>query len=408
MKYIQFILLFILILVTSSCTSDTSTISLTISSSDYVTSDVPVHGTIDRPKGIPTDQIDVTLESENGAFQNIPGQLIADDEGNETLWWILPETDQKQPKKWKANFEQKTDGDTPGFSWLDVPGKHMDLLFDDKKVFRYEYELDSQLIKDELLTAKNKVFYHIFDRTGENLITNGYEDGVWPHHRGIMIGWRDVGFRDQELSFWGMEDLTTQKHIKFISKTAGPVLAKVEALIHWDDSTGVTVLEEHRCATIYHQHSPGMLLLDFSSTLKAINGPVTLDGDAEHGGVQFRAHNDIAVDASGSEKPTYFFHKAGIDPTKDYNLPWVGMSYGLNSKTYSIVEMSDSENPQPAIWSAYRDYGRFGPYIKYELDDKESFGVNYRFWISESAMPDKEIIAAKYQAYQDPPELTAE
>lgn len=411
MKYIQFILLYAIVLMTSGCSSDTNTLLLTISSASYEASDVPVHVKIDRPAAFtntPTEDITITLESGQGEYQNIPGQLVQNENGQEELWWILPETSDSQPLEWKATFYKKSGADVSVFSWQDDPGKHMDLLFGQKKVFRYEYELDSQLVKGKTLTAKNKVFFHIYDLSGEHLITNGYEDGVWPHHRGIMIGWRDVGFRDQELSFWGMEDLTTQKHVKFVKKTAGPVLATLEALIHWNDSTGTTVLEEHRLATVYHQHRPGIMLLDFSSNLKAINGPVTLDGNAEHAGVQYRAHNDVAAEAPGSEKPTYFFNKEGIDPTTDYNLPWVGMSYGLNNKTYSVVEMNDPDNPKPATWSAYRDYGRFGPYIKYDLEHNESFDVNYRFWISESAMPDRGKIAAKYKAYQHPPDIMVE
>ncbi len=405
------LLTFMIALVTISCSSGPETISLKVQVTDYVSQGVPVHADITLPsefKGLNPNQIGVTLNSDNGEHQDIPGQITMGDNGQNQLWWMLPETSESKPLLWKATFNKSTDANIPAFTWQDDPGKHLDLLFDQKKVFRYEYELDSQFVKGETLTAKNKVFFHIYDLDGEHLITNGYEEGVWSHHRGIMIGWRDVGFRDQELSFWGMEDLTTQKHIKFVTKTAGPVLAKVEALIHWNDSTGTTVLEEHRFATIYHQKSPDILMLDFSSNLKAVNGPVTLDGNAEHAGVQYRASNDVAAEVPGSKKPTYFFNKEGIDPTKDFNLPWVGMSYGLNNKTYSVVEMSDHGNPRPAIWSAYRDYGRFGPYIKYELGNKESFNVNYRFWISESTMPDRGEIAAKYEAYQHPPELMVE
>ena len=84
------------------------------------------------------------------------------------------------------------------------------------------------------------------------------------------------------------------------------------------------------------------------------------------------------------------------------------MSYGLNNKTYSVVDMNGAGNPEPTIWSAYRDYGRFGPFIKKDLSKGESFNINYRFWISESSIPARADITAKYEAYQHPVEVKIE
>ncbi len=202
-----------------------------------------------------------------------------------------------------------------------------------------------------------------------------------------------------------MEDLTVQKHIEFKKSIAGPILAQTEALIQWNDSTGTTIIEEIRKATIYRQSPPDLLLLDFTSSLKAVNGPVTLDGNADHGGVQFRAHNDVAEDAPGAKKATYYFHQDSIDPIEDYNLPWVAMSYGLNNKTYSILQMDNPDNPGPNIWSAYRDYGRFGPFFRKDLDANETLTIQYRFWMSENDMPDRDVLSSKYTAYIKPVQI---
>ncbi len=406
-----YLLASICMLMATACFNNDSSLTLKVKSSDYVSEDIPVHLQIKLPaeyQDLAVENIGVTMASKDGAHKNIPGQITLDDNGEHQLWWVIPETNGDKDVLWKATFHQTIDSSIPVFSWEDTPGKHMDLLFDNKKVFRYEYELDSQRVKGETLTAKNRVFYHIFDLDGKNLITNGYGAGEYPHHRGIMIGWRNVGFKGQNMSFWGMEDLTTQKHIKFIKKTAGPVVSQLESLIHWNDSTGNTIIEEVRTATIYNQPKPVIVLLDFSSNIKAVGDSVTLSGDPEHAGVQYRAHNDVAIDAPGSSKPTYFFNQENTDPKKDYNLPWVGMSYGLNNKTYSVVDMNGSGNPEPTIWSAYRDYGRFGPFIKKDLSKGESFNINYRFWISESTMPARADITAKYEAYQHPVEVKME
>lgn len=407
MKNLLGLFAIVIILFVSSCSSGDTTLSIRLDGVERSVDNVPINAQIELPgtfQDVQVNEIGVTLKSADGAMQNITGQVTEENDGQHRLWWVVPAEGQAVPMEWEASFYRLDDTGSPKFMWHDDQGKHLDLLYDGKKVFRYEYELDDQFVLGETLTAKNRVFYHIYDLSGERLITNGYEEGVWSHHRGIMIGWRDVTYQDQKLSFWGMEQLTTQKHIEFLKLTVGPVLARVKSRIHWNDSTDHTILEETRTATIYHQPAPVIATIDFTSQLTAVAGDVNLAGDSEHGGVQFRAHNDIAAETPGSKKASYFFHQDGIDPTEDHNLPWVGMSYDLDHKTYSVVEMSAEGNPQPAIWSAYRDYGRFGPYFSKNLADGESFEVNFRFLVRESAMPSRAEIDAQYEWYTEPPE----
>ena len=399
------VFLLALLLVFSQCTTkNTSKIVLNEEPTNYTSQEVPVHAEIQlsaKFQNVSNDELSVTLQTKSGKFSDVPGQITESATGKRELWWILPETTDNKVE-WDATIKKDSSQQESGFKWVDTPNKHLDLYLDGRRVFRYSYQLDEQLHKGKTLTERNKPFYHIYDLQGTNKITNGPEEGVWSHHRGIMIGWRNVGFQGQDLSFWGMEDLTVQKHIKFLKNIAGPVLAQTEALIHWNDSTGTTIIEEKRQATIYRQAPPDLLLLDFKSTLKAVNGAVTLDGNAEHGGVQFRAHNDVAEGAPGSKKPTYYFNKDNVDPHKDFNLPWVAMSYGLNNKTYSILQMDNPDNPRPTVWSAYRDYGRFGPFFSKKLAANESFTVRYRFWMGEETMPTRNVLSAKYQAYIHP------
>ena len=400
----------VLLFILSSCSTKpvSTSIVLEVKSTNYISNEIPLHVDVQLPpkfQKLSEDEIMVTLQSEDGEYKQIPGQILKNENGNTQLWWILPKSNRNNTIKWTATLTKNSDCSIPKFNWIDTKDKHLDLLLNNKKLFRYSYELDDSLKKGETLTARNKVFFHIYDLQGKDVITNGPEDGLWSHHRGIMIGWRDVGFKGQKLSFWGMEDLTVQKHISFNKIIAGPVFAKVEALIHWNDSTGTTVIKEKRQAVIFRQSTPVILLLDFTSTLKANNEPVSLNGNAEHGGVQYRAHSDIAKMVPGTKKPTYYFHKDSIDPHKDYNLPWVGMSYGLRNKTYSVLDMDNPENPNPTIWSAYRDYGRFGAFFSKNLKANESITVRYRFWIGEDSMPDRNILSSKYAAYSNPPQV---
>ncbi len=383
-------------------------IVLEVQPASYVSEEVPVYANVQLPAGFrrtSVDAITVTLQSDGGDYEEIPGQITETDHGDRQLWWILPKTSRNNPVQWIATLTREGERAGPSFHWEDTPGKHLDLFHDKKRIFSYSYEMDDHFEEGETLTARNRAFYHIYDLQGEEVITNGPEEGLWSHHRGIMIGWRDVGFQGEELSFWGMEDLTVQKHVEFLKESAGPVLARTKSLIYWNDSTGTTIIEEEREATIYSQFPPAILMLDFTSTLRAGNSPVTLDGNAEHGGVQYRAHNDVADEAPGAEKPTYYFHQDDIDPHEDYNLPWVGMSYGLRNNIYSVLDMDHPGNPEPTIWSAYRDYGRFGPFFREELDANESLTIHYRFWISKESMPEREVLSSKYAAYENPPQI---
>src|SRR5690554_4408700 len=403
--YIGILVLIILFVFTNCTNTDSTEIMLEVEPANYSDKEVPVHVEVQLPsklKKIPVEQLQVTLNSDDDEFRNVPGQIIETINGQHELCWILPRTNVDEPVQWTATLSHSDTPSIPAFKWENTPDKQLDLFLDGKRVFRYDYELDNVFEKGKTLTALNKPFYHIYDLSGENKITNGPEEGVWSHHRGIMIGWRNVGFKEEDLSFWGMEDLTVQKHIEFKNNIAGPVLAQTEALIHWNDSNGNIIIEERRKATIYRQSPPDILLMDFTSNLKPVNGPVSLDGNADHGGVQFRAHNDVAEGAPGAKKATYYFHQDSIDPIKDYNLPWVAMSYGLNNKTYSILQMDNPDNPGQNIWSAYRDYGRFGPFFQKDLDANETMTVQYRFWISESDMPDRDVLSSKHTTYIEP------
>lgn len=401
-------------LILTGC-SDANSIefSLEIELSDYIGREAPVHVEVTLPvdlQNVPEEELSVTLKSAGGDFENVPGQIIEGENGRYELWWILPEAGKNNPVAWTATVTRDHIRNRSTFQWEDIPGKHLDLLFDGKPVFRYEYELDDHFEKGKTLTAKNKPFYEIYDLQGENKITNdGAADSDFPHHRGIMIGARRVGFEGEQLSFWGMEDLTVQKHVEFKKNISGPVLAQTEALIQWNDSTGVTVIEEVRRATVYKQTAPSIILLDFTSNLTAVNGPVTIDGDPDHGGVQFRAHNDVSTGAPGSEKATYYsvqnIDSLDRDSTIDYKLPWVAMGFGLNNKAYSILQMDHPENPKPAMWSAYRDYGRFGPFFQKDLDENETLSVQYRFWISENGMPDRDMLSSMYTTYINPAKI---
>ncbi len=290
------------------------------------------------------------------------------------------------------------------FSWQDTEGKHLDLLLNGKKVTRYMYAYDTSTAQRTFETYKP--FLHVYDAEG-NRLTNG-PDGEseylaksikYPHHRGILIGWNKLMFEGGRYDLWHMKEVH-QVHQKFVELAAGPKMARSTALIHWNGKDGKPILVERRTITVHRQSDPTVVLLDFQTELRAVRGDVFLDGDPEHAGVQYRPHNGVAA-GSNEGKATYLFHKDGIDPKKDHNLPWVAMSYGLDSGRYAVQHMNHPSNPKPTIYSAYRDYGRFGAFFKKKIAADTSLTLRYRIIVSPGEMPKRKALANRYAAYVD-------
>jgi len=289
-----------------------------------------------------------------------------------------------------------------GFSWSQKEGEYIDLLYNGRKLTRYMYAYDTS--NEQRRFETYKPFLHVFDENGEKLLTNG-PDGehpypkkniTYPHHRGIFIGWRRLGFGGRYYDTWHMQ--VPQVHQRFLERTAGPDKATLTALIHWNDEQGKPMVEERRRMTVYRPSGKTILLLDVETELRAVRGEVKLDGDPEHAGLQYRAHNDVA--SGGPEvKARYLFHKEGINPRRDKDLPWVAMEYGLNGKRYTVEYMNHPGNPKGTIYSAYRDYGRFGAFFKHVLPAGQSLKLRYRIWVGKGQMPSRQELARRYRSF---------
>jgi hypothetical protein len=377
--------------------------------------DVPVCAVIDLPDFLantPVENIGVTVgKIWSGTWEvyelPCPGQLVAVSPRKAELWWTARRLTAGEISRWQADLYVIDKARWQTFAWQDKKGEYLDLLFDGRKVTRYMYSYDTS--NEQRRFETYKPFHHVFDTEG-NLLTNG-PDGVqpylkdkilYPHHRGVFIGWSRLEFAGSRYDFWGMGGGAVQVHQRFLELTAGPVLARSKVLIHWNDKDGKPIIAEQRQTTVFRQSDPTILLLEFRSELKAVRGDVFLNGDPEHAGFQYRAHND--VDSGGKEvKATYLFHEDGIDPRKDKDLPWVAMSCGLHDRRYSVQYMNHPDNPRPSIYSAYRDYGRFGAFFTRTINSGESLQLCYRIWVAQSKMPDRQSCASKYSAFVDPP-----
>ena len=281
-----------------------------------------------------------------------------------------------------------------GFTFKDDPGNHLDLLHDGKPVARYMYAHDTS--SKERLHETYKPYLHVFDASGEKFITKG-AGGDFTHHRGIFIGWNRIQFNGKRYDRWHMKggEIVHKEFSKKMAKDGGAMFTSVT---EWNDENGKPILEEHRTMGFSSGGDAGRLIIDFHTTLKAVNGDVNLQGDPEHAGVQYRPANEL-----DRKKTVHVFPKENANPKKDLDYPWVGETYTLRDQQHSVVHMNHPDNPKGTKYSAYRNYGRFGAFFEKEIPNGESLTLKYRFLIADGEMPSTDMITKVWNQMAKPP-----
>ncbi|MEC8473318.1 MAG: DUF6807 family protein [Planctomycetota bacterium] len=277
------------------------------------------------------------------------------------------------------------------YSVNDTKGKYADLVTPDGTVIlRYMYDRDTSTPETTFDTAK--VFAHVMSADGQTPLTKG-AGGKFPHHRGIFIGWNKLDQGGKKHDLWHVRN-TVQKHREFEEIEFAKKGARITSMIDWVGVDGEVVIEEKRTYKVTSVDGVHAMI-DFSSTLTATNGDVELNGDPEHAGIQFRPSQLVAENKSA----TYTFHDEDIDPTKVLDLPWVAESFQIGEQWWSVQHMNHPSNPEGARWSAYRDYGRFGPFTVVKIADGESTIFRYRFCVTQGKNQDRTQLQATYNRY---------
>jgi hypothetical protein len=268
-----------------------------------------------------------------------------------------------------------------------------------------------------------KVFHHLYDPEGKRLVTNGGQADLqpgekqkfhFPHHRGLMFAYMRCTYGDGKgttADTWHAKPGDThESHEGFAKVEVGELLGRHRVLVDWHGPKKEVFAKEERELTVYNV--PGGTLVDFVARLKTTGGTVKLDGDPQHAGFQFRAHNDVAMKTAGQ---TYYVRPDGKgEPGKTrnwdskkkapVNLPWDAMSFVLDGQRYTTAYLNHPSNPGESRWSE-RDYGRFGCYFPYELTPERPLVVRYRVWLQngEMTVPD---VAALHTNFVEPPTVT--
>ena len=77
-------------------------------------------------------------------------------------------------------------------------------------------------------------------------------------------------------------------------------------------------------------------------------------------------------------------------------MPWAALNFTLGEKKYFAQHMSHPTIPKGNIYSAYRDYGRFGAFCVDTIPKGESLRLRYRIVVGEGEMPSREACAKRY------------
>ncbi|MCS7253450.1 MAG: DUF6807 family protein [Armatimonadota bacterium] len=269
------------------------------------------------------------------------------------------------------------------FELRDKQGEFTDVICDGKVIARYMYAYDAST--PERLRETYKPYLHIIDPKVGLPITKG-PGGMHPHHRAIFVGWSRTIVEGKRFDFWSMRG-THQLHLKFTKLEAKGNEAVISALIAWKDANNRTVIEEERTMRFLPPPNGAIALVDLVTTIKPAVSDVRLDGDPEHAGVQFRAASDIVA-----KETVFIFPKEDADPKVDRDYQWVAMSYTLPSGRYTVVHMNHPSNPKGTIYSAYRDYGRFGAFPRLDVKFNEFVTLKYRIVVFYGDMPDASLV----------------
>ena len=345
--------------------------------------------------GIPTESIKPTTD---GLVRRDLHVILADEAAHDLVVHFKPVKQQEVTR----------------FLWTEKKGEHEELSLTRSgtitSILRYmnrPYDPSSKEARDR----SYKVFHHLYDPAGKRFVTNGgFADDnlgegklLYPHHRGIMYGFNKCTYGDglkKKADTWHCTGDAHVSHGKTLSREMGPVLGRHRVLLGWFGEKNERFAHEERELTVYRVN--GGTLVEFASRLTPVNGTIKVDGDPQHAGFQFRAHNEVAAATS---KLTYYLHPDGTkgEMGKERNwpqdkamvdLPWYVVSFVLDKERYSVVYLNHPQNPKETRFSE-RAYARFGGYFEREVTKDAPLVVNYRLWMQTG-----EITADRARAIQ--------
>ena len=258
-----------------------------------------------------------------------------------------------------------------------------------------------------------KPYLHVYGEEGE-LLTNagldaaGKAAGLYPHHRGIFVGWNKITSDLGSFDLWHFNNGGRMELNRFEIMKATDENATLVALIAWHggkkDADGTDLLLNERRTLRISRPEGKRSQIDARFELTAARD-LKLDGDLQHAGIHFRAADEVA----GRKLETVYVSDPEDKETKGRNwqpgppkkdkggkeltpakaatgeLNWCRLVFPIGEHWYAASELNAPNNPIEEL--SWRDYGRFGFFFKKSLKKGEKLAVDYRFFVEPADAP---------------------
>ncbi len=300
---------------------------------------------------------------------------------------------------------QSPAADQSVFQWkTDEKAGTADLYLGDQPVLRYMFAYDTS--SPERVHDTYKVFHHVYGPGTQSIITKG-PGGKYTHHRGLYVGWNKTSYEGGMSDFWHCTKGAHLRHVKFLEKSGDVNTGRMAAEIHWNEAEGKPVIVETRTVVVRKEPATGGWQIDWASQLESRRGEISLEGDRQHSGFQYRADQAVAERESETRfiRPASFPQQPAAiqvgdsgNPPPHSDLGWFAMTYELGDKRFNVEYFDNPSLPKPSLFSE-RPYGRFGTFFKTKLSPGKALELKYRVIVSAGETPSVDAIQARYQQF---------
>ncbi|WP_456338035.1 DUF6807 family protein [Fervidibacter sacchari] len=265
----------------------------------------------------------------------------------------------------------------------DLPGRKVEV--------RYNNQPIAALIYGE---GQTKVYLHVYGDerellTNSGMTADGKPSGLYPHHRGIFIGWNQIRSELGVDDLWHMRgtQIRLQRLEEARTTDEGTIIV---ATITWHsarkDENGSDLLLTEKRRLVISRPDGKRTQIDATFTLVA-GRDLTLDGDCHHAGIHFRASNEVAERRG---ETSYLWEPqlpgdGGRVVSKE--LKWARLVFPIGKNWYACTILNAPTNPTEEL--SWRDYGRFGFFFRRTLRKGETLTVSYRFIIERLNEPER-------------------
>ena len=371
---------------------------------------------------LPRDAPETITHLVYGDGQTVPAQVVPPGLGDDPsvpryVVCVLPRWNIGEPLRFTP-APRRPEAAQGRFLFVEKPQETLDVIWKEGEVLRpvLQYVFRRHDPNDHYFTFKP--FHHVYDPVqGTTVLTSGAvktaQEGLFPHHRGLFFGYNRISYgQGQTADIWHGTNGVFSQHERFLERTAGPVLARHRAQIHWYGRDGQAFAQEEREVAVFA--TLGGTLIDWSSQVTTKLPLVRLDGDPQHAGFHFRAAQEVA---RNGKQNTYYLRPDGkgkVGETRNWearkpdsrtiDVPWNAISFVVGGQRYTVLRIVHPTNPSPARGSE-RDYGRFGDYFEYDLTPDKPLHLRYRLWVQAGEMT-VERCQAIAAAFRTPPAVS--